>query len=167
MVKKLEWFKVGRSETTIKGSIDGLRLFRAYISAAAYDNEYTLTTTLPVGHLGRDGETLAMSNLISRDVAMQKAQMVLERFADTLDSGQIEWQSPGFVRPQTGSIGGINLFTITSMSGGVQLETRFPVDPGGVAAVRLASTAAAEKKAEQMVDQFADHLGIVFKQRTS
>lgn len=167
MVKKLKWFKVGQSETSIKGSIDGLRLFRAYISTLAHDNEYSLWTTLPVGDLDRDGETLAMKNLVSRDVAMQKAQMILERFADTLDSGQIEWQPPGFVRPQMGSIGGINLFTITPMSGGVQLETRLPIDPGGVATVRLASTAAAEKKAEQMIDQFADHLGIVFKQRAS
>ncbi|SIO86151.1 hypothetical protein [Nocardiopsis sp. JB363] len=31
MVKKLKWFKVGNGETTIKGSVDGLRLFRAYM----------------------------------------------------------------------------------------------------------------------------------------
>lgn len=167
MVKKLEWFKVGRSENTVKGSIDGLRLFRVFISAAAYDNEYSLWTTLPVGHLDHDGETLALRNLISRAVAMQKAQVVLERFADTLDSGEIEWEPGGFVRPRTGSIGGINLFTIEPSQGGAQLRTTLPVDPGGVAAVRLASVEAAERKAEQMIDQFADHLGIVFQQRTS
>lgn len=166
MVKKLTWFKVGRSETTVKGTIDGLRLFRAFISSAAYDNEYSLWTTLPVGNLDRDGETLAMSNLVSRNVAMQKAQVVLERFADTLDSGEIKWEAAGFVRPKTGSIGGINLFTIEPAPGGVQLQTTLPVDPGGVAKVRLASYGAAEQKAEQMIDQFADHLGITFKQRT-
>lgn len=163
MVKKLEWYTDGQDKASVKGAVDGLRLFRAYqpLKGLERSSEYVLLTTLPVGPL-RHGETEAMRNLISRDVAMAKAQKVLEQFAMTLDTGVIDWRESGFVRPQTGSVGGINLFTIHASGSDAVLNTTLPIDPGGVATVELATVSAAEKKAKQMLDQFADHLGIVF-----
>lgn len=147
------------------GGLDGLQLF--YISSRAYNfPPYTLHTSLPVG--GRrwnsyGGRSVALDNIASAEAAQAKAQEVLERFVTTLEDGVIDWRSEGnLLRPAVGVVGGMNLFRIYRLPERTLLRSRLPLAPGGVAQGDLASVREAKVKAEQMLDQFADLVGIDF-----
>lgn len=158
MTKKLSW--THRDE----GGIEGLLLFS--ISGRPYGYPpYILHTSLPVGGRRWDssrGQSVALENISSKEAAQAKAQEVLEQFAATLEEGVIAWRPGSTVRPTVGVVGGINLFRIYSLPGRALLRSRLPIAPGGVAQGDLANVAAAKVKAEQMMDQFAHHVGIDF-----
>lgn len=158
MTKKLAW----THSTT--GEIDGLQLFD--ITGSGYGSQYspfTLHTSLPVG--GKTvyrGQVVALENITSKEAAQSKAQEVLDQFAATLEEGSITWRPGSLVWPAVGVVGGINLFRIYSLPGRTLLRSRLPIAPGGVAQGDLANVEAAKVKAEQMMDQFAHHVGIDF-----
>ncbi|MFE6309339.1 hypothetical protein [Nocardiopsis sp. NPDC057823] len=159
MVKPLSWNHYRQ------GGIDGLILFR--VTGHNYDRPpFTLHTSLPVGGSrwnSYKGQNVALTDLSTEKAAQAKAQEVLEQFTATLEDGTITWTSGGPVRPTVGVVGGMNLFRIQRLPGRVLLRSRLPIAPGGVAQGDLANVDAAKVKAAQMMEQFAHHVGLVYR----